>query len=288
MMRRVSKITLRCLLCVLLLGAGAARAQGRPASLDDVVLLAQSGLSDDTILSFLETRSIGFVLSAASIVQLRAAGVSEVIIRYLLKRFGVASVPQPVYTAPIWPGSAYPVSYYAASYAPVTAVVLGGTIFPHWFHDDHIVAGHLVASLHVDQLHPRPGHHGVALAGSHRFGGQALARPSNVTVLSHPAGGLRHDTGGLATHRAPTVHLVGGAMGHSGTGHAGIGFAARGHASPRSVGVVPGGLARPSGSGPNWWGNRYSSSPHPVGVVPGGLARPSGSGPNWWGDAQKR
>ena len=91
MMRRVSKITLLCLLCVLLLGAGAARAQGRPASLDDVVLLAQSGLSDDTILSFLETRSIGFVLSATSIVQLRAAGVSEVIIRYLSVALPVAS-----------------------------------------------------------------------------------------------------------------------------------------------------------------------------------------------------
>ena len=205
MMRRVSKITLLCLLCVLLLGAGAARAQGRPASLDDVVLLAQSGLSDDTILSFLETRPIGFVLSATSIVQLRAAGVSEVIIRYLLERFGVASVPQPVYTAPILPGYAYPVSYYAASYAPVAAVALGGMIFPHWFHDDHIVAGHLVASLHVDQLHPQPGHHGVALADSHR-------------------------TGGLATRRAPTVHLVGSGRGHSSTGHTGVGFGARGHA----------------------------------------------------------
>ena len=268
MMRRVSKITLRCLLCVLLLGAGAARAQDRPASLDDVVLLAQSGLSDDTILSFLETRSIGFVLSAASIVQLRAAGVSEVIIRYLLERFGVASVPQPVYTAPILPGSAYPVSYYAALYAPVVVVALGGTIFPHWFHDDHIVAGHLVASLHVDQLHPQPGHHGVALAGSHRtggrathraptvhlvgsgrshsgtghagvgvaladshrLGGQAHAHPSHVTTLSHQAGGLRHDTGGRATHHAPTVHLGGSGRGHFGAGHAGVGFGARGHA----------------------------------------------------------
>ena len=90
-MRRVSKITLLCLLLVLLLGAGAARAQGRPASLDDVVLLAQSGLSDDTILSFLETRPIGFVLSATSIVQLRAAGVSEVIIRYLSVTLPMAS-----------------------------------------------------------------------------------------------------------------------------------------------------------------------------------------------------
>ena len=53
---------------------------------------------------------------------------------------------------------------------------------------------------------------------------------------------------------------------------------------PRPVVVVPGGLARPGGGGPNWWGNRYSSSPRPVVVVPGGLARPGGSEPNWWGN----
>ena len=57
-----------------------------PVVLEHIILLAEGGLSDETIIAFLETRPLGFVLSAEDIVRLRQAGVSERVIRYLLQR----------------------------------------------------------------------------------------------------------------------------------------------------------------------------------------------------------
>ena len=54
-------------------------------SLDDIVLLSQRGVSDQTILVLLQTREIGFVPGADDIDSLLETGVSEEVIRYLLQ-----------------------------------------------------------------------------------------------------------------------------------------------------------------------------------------------------------
>ena len=60
-------------------------------SLDDVVLLARSDISDQTIFTFLDFRELGFVLDAQSLLLLRESGVSEAVIRYLLEIDGTSS-----------------------------------------------------------------------------------------------------------------------------------------------------------------------------------------------------
>jgi len=95
-------------------------------SLEDVILLAQSGISDETILVFLDYRDIDFDLSPEEILRLREAGVSEEIIRYLLERTEVqlegVPVPRSYY---------YPPRYYAPlTTAPERATTSGRRFCP--------------------------------------------------------------------------------------------------------------------------------------------------------------
>ena len=54
------------------------------ASFQDVLVLVERGVSDETILAFLATRTVGFILDVDAIDLLLVSGVSEEVIRYLL------------------------------------------------------------------------------------------------------------------------------------------------------------------------------------------------------------
>ncbi|MDP3936521.1 MAG: hypothetical protein Q8R92_00100, partial [Deltaproteobacteria bacterium] len=71
-------------LCFLLALAAPVRANGLLASIDELVTLAESGLSNETILVFVQNRPVAFSGSAGEIVRLKDAGISEEVIRYLL------------------------------------------------------------------------------------------------------------------------------------------------------------------------------------------------------------
>ena len=97
---------------VLFTGAQAAHLK---ASLDDIVLLSQRGVSDKTLLLFLENRKAAFTLDAESIDKLILAGVSEDVIRYLLAREPIVHTSRP---AVIYPVSTYVETYPRYYYTP--------------------------------------------------------------------------------------------------------------------------------------------------------------------------
>ena len=119
------RITLAALLCAVLSPANA-EATHTAVSLEDVILLAQSGISDETILTFLNSREIGLVLTPEDVARLRDAGVSEEIIRYLLERTGPRAEDAPYYAVPVGSGYAYPPGYYASYYDPWATSLSGG------------------------------------------------------------------------------------------------------------------------------------------------------------------
>ena len=108
----------------------------RPARVEDVLGLADARLSDDTILTFLDTREIGFSLDVALIREMRGAGVSEPVIRYLIERTSqpprASLVAPPAYAAP---SSGYRSSYYAPSER--VAIVVGSQWYDHHDYDHH-------------------------------------------------------------------------------------------------------------------------------------------------------
>ncbi len=73
--------------------------QGQPLSIADVKALAQARLSDDVIISQIRNSRTVYHLSAADIIGLKNAGVSEKVINYMINTptstGGVAAVPAP-------------------------------------------------------------------------------------------------------------------------------------------------------------------------------------------------
>ena len=130
----------------MLTGAQASHLQ---VSLDDIVLLSQQGVSDQTILLFLENREAGFALDADALDKLLLAGVSGEVIRYLFSQNTTAqtagasepTIP-PAYTTNSntyisyptvtyldnYPGYYYTPYYYGGFYS------FGFSSYPHrWF-----------------------------------------------------------------------------------------------------------------------------------------------------------
>ena len=237
---------LTALLCVLLWTTpAAAQATRQPVTIDDIVQLAQSGISDETIITFLDTREIAFVPNARAIVRLRAAGVSEDVIRYLLER--TAAVPAPVYPPPIayGPGYGYPSAYYSPGYYAGGIVFSAGfPILPHWLHDHHfsrVTVGHVFAG---------GGHVVAGLADFHHGGVTPFSAPF------HPSDGHGFTSVGLsplnAGHSIGAGHIdaVHGASGHSVTSARGaIHASAAGHGSVGHSGGHVGGGGHAGGHG---------------------------------------
>jgi len=116
-------------------------------TMEDLLLLAASRVSDEIILAFIETREIGFTPGAAEIVRLREAGLSEDVIRQLLTRTAAAreigADYAPARTA-FYPTQQY---YYGPSYF----IGFGGT--RHRLFDHHHVFVHPI-TVHRVFLHP--------------------------------------------------------------------------------------------------------------------------------------
>ncbi len=208
-----------------------------PVTLEHIILLAEGGLSDETIIAFLETRPLGFVLSAEDIVRLRQAGVSERVIRYLLQR----TPARPTDAMPdAMPGQPYDRGYYTG--APFLygygAVVLP-QFLPHLhqgLHDPlhvgqahHVLHGHDVpldrhdrrihaiqhsirfGHLHDDGDHLHQHHDGqhsgtaVQLPETPRHAGTVVHHPRTVGGL--PGIGARHSHLSVASNRGTAVRV---------------------------------------------------------------------------------
>lgn len=103
-----------------------ARAGYQVVHLGDVIALTREGLSDRTIISYLETREIAFVVGTEEILDLRDAGVGEGVIRYLIERTApggaapyAAPPPRARYDDSAYDDSRYSDSaYYDSAYEP--------------------------------------------------------------------------------------------------------------------------------------------------------------------------
>lgn len=84
---------------ILLLAAPAAAQDIR----QDVIRMAQAGVSDDVILSFLRARNVRVELTSEDIVALKQAGVSDGVVQALISPPAQVPAPQPTYAAPSAP-----------------------------------------------------------------------------------------------------------------------------------------------------------------------------------------
>lgn len=193
------RITILGVWFCLVLASPAAAADRPQASLEDLTLLTASGISEETILVFLDTREIGFLLDAEAITRLRQQGVSEEVIRHLLERTDARSdVDRVIYISP----APYPRRYDSRyDYGYGAGSNFGSAILGHWTRAFHWVGDHLVGGHHL----------GVSAGYSSSYG-------------AHYTGG-GYLTGG---HHARS-HLVSHRSSHRGFGHSSYGHRGRGH-----------------------------------------------------------
>lgn len=185
--------------------ASPAAAANRPqASLEDLTLLTASGISDETILVFLDTREIGFEIDAEAIARLRQQGVSEEVIRHLLERTDARSnEDRVIYISP----APYPRRYYSSYYDGYGAgSYLGAAILGPWLHGNHWVGNH------------------------HPVGGPHLG----VSIGYYPSYGAHYTGGGYLTggHLA-RGHRISHRSGHRGFGHSNYGHGGGRHGRGR-------------------------------------------------------
>ncbi len=193
----------------LLFSPSAAYSQDDTVSIDDVVLLTQTDISDETILTFLEYRNLDFVLDAETVRQLKEAGVSEEVIRFLLNKDAtvVAAAPTPTYVVSTGYNTAYPSYYFGTRSVGTTAYQLG------WYNHHYYPYGHTASY--------RPGSHydsdndiGHA-AGTSLGHGAAPMHRSEFTGGNHP---ITHDLNGHNAIGHSTTNLGHGSTlsrGHS-------------------------------------------------------------------------
>lgn len=193
-------------------------------SMDDIVLLSQRGVSDQTILVLLQTREIGFVPGADDIDSLLETGVSEEVIRYLLQK---TATPPPDTYIPVSYADPYP-SYYYRPYYASTSLYYGYSSFPHTsYRYRHHGAGH-----HSRPHHPAPRHYRTH--NDHDNAGHDIphtgydtgsAGHDKTVSISHNARNAGHSRSGSASHSRNSRighrsgHSRGHSSGHSGGGH---------------------------------------------------------------------
>jgi len=90
-------------LALALVAAATVEAGYRVVRFSEVIALAREGVSDRTIISFLDNRELDFVVGTDEILRLRDAGVGEEVIRYLVRR----TAPRDRYASDPYAGSRY-------------------------------------------------------------------------------------------------------------------------------------------------------------------------------------
>ncbi len=201
----------------LVLANPAVAAHGLEVSLEDLTLLAESDLSDETILVFLEPRELRFELDPEAIAHLRQQGVSDEVIRYLLEK---TDAPKDRDEGVVYVSAGpYPPRYYLPHYAHELFPYFGATILWHWTHGYHRVAHHLAG-----------GHHfGVSARHSSSHGGRHLASGRHRVGGHHARG---HSKAGHGARHLGSQRAGHARAGHSGGGHRGGhsgGHGGRGH-----------------------------------------------------------
>ncbi len=235
------------------LNAATASSQRRTVSIDDLVLLVSSGISDETILAFLKDRELDFLLSREIRLTLAQAGITNSVMRYLREQETALNPPLPADTA----RTAYSLANYPSYYG---AGRINGTVFPlgwysHYYFGSHQSTGHPYIPVYGGS----PGvDHGVGIShsiSSSAIHSETLLEHQNSLdhYILHEGSGLSHSTqhslghtvghsaGRSGGHASGRTHNIGHTIGHSGghtSGHA------VGHTGSRHSGGHRGGHSR--------------------------------------------
>jgi hypothetical protein len=127
------------------------------ASVEDIVLLAQSDISQQTILTFLKHRKLDFAVDADAVKSLREGGVGDEIIRYLSQPDATPTARTPAYVVATGYSTSYPSYYFGARLVGTTAYPLS------WYNHHYYPPGY--ASVF------RPGaHYGPSSSVGHSDG----------------------------------------------------------------------------------------------------------------------
>jgi len=206
-----------------------AQAEHRTASLEDVILLAEGGISDETILVFLDSREIGFELGTEEMLLFREAGVNEEVIRYLLERVAAGSEKVDADTDDLYPPGyyAYPERFYATEYFAGAGYYFGASILPYWWYDDHFLH---YQSHGGGYLYGHSGHHGYTSLGHHSSVGQGI-HDSSYLARGHAGGGSHLGGGGHTVGHSSPSH---GSRTYGSGRHGGTGHSSPGHSSGRN------------------------------------------------------
>ena len=194
---------------VFMLSIGTAYAGHLKVTLDDLLLLTESRVSDKTILAFIGPREITFTLGTEEIEKLRKAGLSEEVIKYLLAKSRQADLTYNQYIKPPVP---YPYPYPGYYYGPSLYLGFGGG--HHALFDHHFVGLHHAAPHHTGLHHGTPFH----VAHSRSTGGHHIGHTSQFAVGSgstHTIGRSSHNVSGSRTHTAGRNSSHGSSRSHS-------------------------------------------------------------------------
>jgi len=138
-------------LALALVTAATVEAGYRVVRLTDVIVLARERVSDRTIVSFLESRELAFVVGTDEILRLRDAGAGEELIRYLVVRTAPRDAygsdpyadrsPYPDYGRSPYDDAGNDGAYieYGPSYGP--SYYVGATIGPYYGYDRYYGGG---------------------------------------------------------------------------------------------------------------------------------------------------
>lgn len=206
------------------------------ASFQDVLVLVERGVSDETILAFLATRRVGFILDVDAIDLLLVSGVSEEVIRYLLLAAATSadSIPDP--TRPYV--DALPADYVARYYAG-SGLITRRSAYPRIWLGHSVVVGHGVKRQRNHQFNDRIRHR--KFTGNHMVSHLEPRPGHHVQAGSGAKGVSAHHVSRLgSSHRFAGAHIFGSRMSHSraragghsrthGRGHSGSGHRGRGH-----------------------------------------------------------
>ena len=221
-----------------------AAAEHRPQlSLEDLALLAESGVSEQTILAFVDSRELGFQLDSETVVWLQQQGVGEEVIQRLLEKeqpkptearsepdreVSVSTDPYPSGTYDLSYG-AYPSRYYDLYYGYGVLPYLADASLEHWTYGYHSVGhgffgGHSLGVFVGRSLSDGIGHYSD---GGHYRGGGRYSGGRHYRGGGHYSGG-RHYRGGESYGGG---HGLFGGYGssHGYSGHSGYTYGGGGH-----------------------------------------------------------
>ena len=210
---------------VFILSIGIANAGHLNVTLNDLLLLAESGVSNKTILAFIEPRKITFTLDAKEIAKLRKAGLSEEVIQYLLAKSRQAGLTYNQYINPPVP---YPYPYPGYYYGPSLYLGFGGG--HHALFDHHFVSLHHAAPHHTGLHRGTPFH----VAHSRSTGGHHIGHTSQFAVGS----GSTHSTSINSSHNTGRGHSILGRKSHHTSGSSAQSTRSSRHDSNRSHGTL--------------------------------------------------